>query len=657
MRKLILFATFLLLCIHVNANVQLPKFFSNNMVLQRNHTIPVWGWAAKNEKITLTIHNQTKSTKADNLGKWRIELAEEQAGGPYTLTVKAKNTINITNVLFGDVWICSGQSNMEMKIGAWGFINNYKQEIANANYANIRHFEVKRAVATNPQSDVEGGLWEVCSPQTAANFSAVAYFFARKLTQELNVPIGIINTSWGGTHVETWTSKGAFENSDEFKQMISKMPSLDVNEMMRLKKENFDKKFKGIQQTLETDKLEIDKWQLPNYDDSKWVKFNAPMRWEEQGLADFDGEICFRKTVEISKKNALREAILVLGTIDDNDETYINGIKIGETKSYNQLRVYEVAAGILKQGKNVIVVKIADTGGGGGFYGDADLMKLTFGDTTQTLAGEWLYKIMSITPPTLTLDPNNFPTLLFNGMINPLIPYAIKGAIWYQGEGNVSRAFDYRKAFPLMITDWRTKWKQGNFPFYFVQLATFNENNGNSNKGSAWAELRESQTLALKLPNTGMAITTDIGDAKDIHPKNKQDVGLRLAQIALNKTYKKDNIYTGPVFSSYKINGNKVELSFTNIGTGLTTSDKYGYIKGFEIAGANKKFKYANAIIEGDKVVLFQKEIEKPVAVRFSWADDATESNLFNKEGFPAAPFRTDNWPSITEGVKYEIAN
>lgn len=654
--KNILFAALFLLSNKTNANVQLPKFFSNNMVLQRNRIIPVWGTATKNEKITISIHNQTKSTKADSFGKWRIDLAEEQAGGPYILTVKAKNTINISNVLFGDVWICSGQSNMEMKIGAWGFVNNYKQEIANANYANIRHFEVQRAVATNSQLDVQGGLWEVCSPLTASNFSAVAYFFARKLTQELQVPIGIINTSWGGTHVETWTSKEAFENSDEFKQMISTMPSLDVDAMMKLKKDNFDKKFKAIQQTLVTDKSEIVKWQKPDYDDSKWTKFTAPMRWEEQGLADFDGEICFRKTINISLEDASREAVLELGTIDDIDETYINGIKIGETKSYNQLRKYPLAPGILKTGKNVIVVKIADTGGGGGFYGDADRMKLTFGITSQSLAGVWLYKIKSITPPTLTLDPNNFPTLLFNSMINPLIPYAIKGAIWYQGEGNVSRAYEYRKTFPLMITDWRTHWKQGDFPFYFVQLASFNENNGNSNKGSAWAELRESQTLTLKLPNTGMAITTDIGDANDIHPKNKQDVGLRLAQIALNKTYKKENVYTGPVFSSYKINGNKVELSFTNIGTGLSTSDKYGYIKGFEIAGADNTFKNANAIIEGDKVVLFQKEIEKPVAVRFSWADDASECNLFNKEGFPAAPFRTDDWQCITEGMKYELA-
>ncbi len=654
--KNILLAALFLIVFKADANVQLPKFFSNNMVLQRNHTIPVWGWAAKNEKIIVSIHKQTKITKADNLGKWRIDLAEEQAGGPFILTIKATNTIIINNVLFGDVWICSGQSNMDMKIGGWGFVNNYKQEIANANYANIRHFEVQKAVASKPQTNVEGGQWEVCSPQTAANFSAVAYFFARKLNQDLNVPIGLIVTSWGGTNVETWTSKPAFESNDEFKQMISNMPNLDINELMKQKQENFNIKYKTIKENLKTDTLDIAKWKLIEYDDSKWTKINAPMLWEQQGLADFDGEICFRKTIELAKKDAGKEAFVELGTIDDDDETYLNGVKIGETKSYNKARKYHVDAGILKQGKNVIMVMVKDNTGGGGFYGDADNMKLTIADNQQTLAGVWLYKVKSMANPSLTFDPNSYPTLLFNGMLSPLIPYAIKGAVWYQGESNVSRAYQYRKAFPLLITDWRTHWKQGDFPFYFVQLTTFNENNGNSNKGSAWAEMRQSQALTLTLPNTGMAVTTDIGDPKDIHPANKQDVGLRLAQIALNKTYNKENVYTGPVFSSIKIDANKAILSFTNVGSGLKTTDKYGYVKGFEIAGADKKFKYANAKIEGNNIVLYQNEIEKPIAVRFSWADDASESNLFNKEGFPAAPFRTDDWPSVTESVKYEIA-
>lgn len=655
MKPLIIITSFLLLGSQANANVQLPKFFSNNMVLQRSQNIPVWGWASKNEKITVTLNNQVKTTKADKAGKWRIDLVAEKAGGPYVLNVKATNTVTISNVLIGDVWVCSGQSNMEMKIAAWGFINNYEQEIANANFPNIRQFEVKKAVASQPKIDVEGGFWEVCSPQTAGNFSAVAYFFARKLQQDLSVPIGIINTSWGGTNVETWTSKTSFENSDEFKQMISKMPNLDIKLLMKQKQDSFDEKFKTIKANLTTNKIEIDKWQLPNYDDSNWTRINAPSLWEQQGLADFDGEICFRKTIEIDAVNAGKIALLELGTIDDDDETYLNGVKLGETKSYNQARKYQVEAGVLKPGKNVIVVMVKDNGGGGGFYGDAENMKLTIGTNQQPLAGVWLYKIKSIAAPSLNLDPNSYPNLLYNAMLAPLMPFAIKGAIWYQGESNTPRAYQYRKSFPLMITDWRKQWQQGDFPFYFVQLTSFNDNNGNSAKGSAWAELRESQASALALPNTGMAVTTDIGDAKDIHPKNKLDVGLRLAAIALNKTYNKGNAFNGPVYATYKVQGNKISISFTNVNTGLVAKDKYGYLKGFEIAAADKKFKYAQAIIEGDKVVVFNNEVANPVSVRFGWADDAGENNLLNGDGFLAAPFRTDDWPGITDDKKYNF--
>lgn len=655
MKPLIFITIFLLLGSQANAKVQLPKFFSNNMVLQREHTIPVWGWANKNEKVTVSLNNQVKTTKADKDGKWRIDLAAETAGGPYFLNVKATNSITISNVLIGDVWVCSGQSNMEMKIAAWGFINNYEQEIANANFPNIRQFEVVKTTASQPKSDVDEALWEVCSPKTAGNFSAVAYFFARKLNQDLSVPIGILNTSWGGTNVETWTSKAAFQNSNEFKQMISEMPNLDIKLLLKQKQDTFNEKFKTIKATLLTDILEIAKWQQPNYNDSNWTKINAPNIWEKQGLADLDGEICFRKTIEIDAADAGKVALLQLGTIDDDDETYLNGVKLGETKGYNQARKYQVEAGVLKPGKNVIVVMVKDNGGGGGFYGDAENMKLTIGNKHQSLAGVWLYKIKSIVAPSLNLDPNSYPSLLFNAMINPLIPYAIKGAIWYQGEANTPQAYQYRKSFPLMITDWRKQWQQGDFPFYFVQLTSFNDNNGNSTKGSAWAELRESQASALVLPNTEMAVTTDIGDANDIHPKNKLDVGLRLAAIALNKTYNKGNAFNGPVYSTYKIQGNKISISFTNVKTGLFAKDKYGYLKGFEIAAADKKFKYAQAIIEGDKVVVFNSEVTNPVSVRFGWADDAGENNLLNGDGFLAAPFRTDDWPGITDDKKYEI--
>jgi sialate O-acetylesterase len=315
--------------------------------------------------------------------------------------------------------------------------------------------------------------------------------------------------------------------------------------------------------------------------------------------------------------------------------------------------VYNIPPGVLKAGKNVIAVRVEDTGGGGGIYGDAEFVKLTVGSKVLSLAGLWKFQIEGLIGGNPTAGPNDYPTLLYNAMINPLIPYGIKGAIWYQGEANAGRAYQYRKAFPLMISDWRERWKEGNFPFYFVQLATFNSNNGTSKNGSEWAELREAQAMTLSLPNTGMSITTDIGEAGDIHPKNKQDVGKRLAAIALHDTYGIEGEYEGPVFQSMKVENGKAVVSYTHAGSGLYVKDKYGYIKGFEIAGADQQFHYAKAIVQGDKVIVWQDGLTNPVSVRYNWADDASDGNLYNKDGFPAAPFRTDDWKAVTADVKY----
>jgi sialate O-acetylesterase len=645
----------LLLNVSVSANVHLPKFFNNNMVLQREHTIPVWGWADAKEKITVQLNNQIKMVKAGKDGKWRIDLAAENAGGPYTLTVKGKNTIVINNVVVGDVWICSGQSNMEMPIGSWGFVNNYEQEIAAANYPLIRQIKVPLKTDAAPQPDISEGEWKICTPENAAEFSAVAYFFARELNTELKIPVGIINTSWGGTQVESWTSREAFENDEEFRSMIKGMKQTNLEELIKQKADAVEKKIREIQGDMIPAAAEVATWKEKDFIDGTWKTIRVPGLWEQQGLDDIDGNLWFRKAIDIGSDDAGKAATLDLAMIDDNDETYLNGEKIGATTGYNLKRKYNVPAGMLKAGKNVIAIRINDTGGGGGIWGDEADVKLTMNGKAKSLAGDWKFSIESIASSAASIGPNSYPTLLYNAMINPIIPYAIKGALWYQGEANAGRAYQYRKAFPLMINDWRSRWKQGDFPFYFVQLASWNANNGNSEKGSDWAELRETQTMTLSLPNTGMAVTTDIGDAKDIHPKNKQDVGKRLAAIALNKTYGKNNVYSGPVYQSFKTEGNKIILSFSNIGGGLIAKDKYGYLRGFEVAGADKRFYFAKAFIDGDKVVVMCDAVPGPVAVRYGWADDAGENNLFNKEGFPAAPFRTDDWTGITEKVKFSF--
>jgi sialate O-acetylesterase len=648
-------AAMALLLVHLAsfANVQLPRFFSDNMVLQRERLIPVWGWADPKEKITVQFNQQTKKVIAGKDGKWRIDLSPETAGGPYTLTIKGRNSILISNVLVGDVWICSGQSNMEMQIAAWGFINNYQQEIAAADYPNIRHFKVPQKIASQPKADVTGGEWQVCNPKNAGNFSAVAYFFARELNKELNIPIGLLNTTWGGTQVESWTSREAFENSDEFKTMISGMKAVNLEELEKIKAATVKARIEKLQGVASVTAAEALTWKERDLNDGAWRTMEVPGLWEQQEPADFDGWLWVRKTIELSAEDTGKEAVLELAMIDDNEETYVNGQNVGATSGYNQKRKYIIPAGVLKEGKNVVAVRIHDTGGGGGIWGEANDVKITAGTKVTSLAGKWLYRIEAPAEGAFSVGPNSYPTILYNAMISPLVPYAIKGAIWYQGEANAGRAYQYRKAFPLMISDWRNQWKQGDFPFYFVQLATFNANNGNSEKGSEWAELREAQALTLSLPNTGMSVTTDIGDAKDIHPKNKQDVGKRLAAIALNKTYQKKNVYSGPVYQSFKVEGNKIIVSFTNVAGGLVAKDKYGYVKGFEIAGVDQKFHYAKALIEEDKIVVSCDDVLNPVAVRFGWADDAGDDNLFNKEGFPATPFRSDNWKGITEQARF----
>lgn len=633
------------------ATVRLPNIFGDNMVLQRDKPIPVWGWADKNEKITIQFNQQTKTVKADKNGQWKVFLNPEKAGGPYNLSVKGQNAITVHDVLMGDVWICSGQSNMEFHVK--DVFNADKEKAASAN-PNIRHFYLPKDIATTPKSDIKQSAWLPASPENTGEFTAVGYFFARALNEQLHVPIGLIHTSWGGTIVETWISREGLAGNEAFSDLMKNTPALNLDSFALVNKSRIIKTIQTLQGSL-PDAATAASWSAENTADQSWQKMKVPGAWEGQQLPDFDGEVWFRNNFTVDAADAGKPAELSLGPIDDNDVTYINGTRVGSTNLYSADRVYQVPAGILKAGKNVIAVKIQDTGGGGGFTGDPSDLFVNIAGHKQPLAGNWAFRIASVIAADNNVGPNSYPSLLYNAMINPILPFAIKGAIWYQGESNADRAYQYRKAFPLLINDWRRLWNQGEFPFYFVQLASFNSANGNSKNGSKWAELREAQTLSLNVPNTGMAVITDIGEPKDIHPKNKQDVGKRLAAVALHNTYGQNNVFSGPIYQSMQTTGNKITLSFTSTGSGLTAKDKYGYIRGFEVAGADQQFHYAKAYIDGDKVVVYTDDVNSPVAVRYGWADDNLEDNLFNKEGFPAAPFRTDNWKSVTEDRKYSV--
>ena len=635
----------------LQANIRLPQLFTSHMVLQRDRAIPLWGWADPKETITVTFKGQTQTVVAGKDGTWRITLKPEPTGGPFDLSFKGKNQIVLQDILLGDVWICSGQSNMEWEVEE---TENAPLEIANANFPQIRHFKINKTLAITPQSDVPSGGWNICSPETVSKFTAVGYFFARELNQQLRIPIGLINTSWGGTMVETWISKEAFAQNPDFKDMIADLPVIDLDSLSKVKKAVLNRHVQSLQGPF-SDSSTIAQWKNLHYNDEKWPTLNAPGNWEYQALGEFDGEVWLRKTFELDSADHIKNALMQLAKIDDWDETYLNGVRIGGMDRYTFLRKYAIPDGLLRKGKNVIAVKVTDTGGGGGIWGDPNDLFLTMDQIQLSLAGAWKFQVANISIISHGIGPNDYPTLLYNAMIAPLIPVGIKGAIWYQGESNADRAEEYQKSFPLMITDWRKRWNQGDFPFYFVQLASFKAQNGNSKQGSTWAELREAQSKTLQLPHTGMAITTDIGNPEDIHPRNKQDVGKRLAALALNNDYGQATVCQGPTLNAMTVDGNRAILSFSNQGTGLMTKDKYGYLRGFEIAGADQKFYYAKAWIENNHVVVFQENVPVPLAVRYGWADDASDNNLYNQEGFPAPPFRTDNWPGITAGRKYKI--
>lgn len=636
------------------ADVRLPKIFGSGMVLQRAQPIPVWGWADKGEKITVQFNGRQKTVKTGTDGRWKLFLNAENHGGPYQLIIKGKNTITFNDVWVGDVWVCSGQSNMEFVLNS---AQNAEEEIKAANYPKIRHIKIPRAMAYQPENDLEQpAVWEAASPETAGRFTAVGYFFARKLQQELNIPIGLIHSSWGGTDIETWISRDALEKSNLFVSDEKLASHADLESLIRQRKEKTLKKIKETQGGF-ADAAAVSNWKSDTFDDNSWPQVKIPGLWE-QSVENFDGIVWFRKTIHLSAAEAGKAAQLELARIDDSDDTYVNGARVGGMQNkYNDRRIYSIPAGLLKAGQNVISVRVEDTGGGGGIYGTPDEVKLTIGAKTYPLASAWRYQVEKVFDNSSANagNPNDYPTLLYNAMINPLIGYAIKGVIWYQGENNAGRAYQYRTAFPLLINDWRKRWGQGDFPFYFVQLASWKAANGNSNSGSSWAELREAQAMTLALPNTGMAVTIDIGETGDIHPRNKQDVGKRLAAVALNKTYGKDNAFSGPVFDTMQLDGNRAVLSFKYAEKGLTAKDKYGYVRGFEIAGKDKKFYYAKAVIQGNKIIVSNESVPNPVAVRYAWADDAGDANLYNKEGFPAAPFRTDQWDGITKNAKYTV--
>jgi sialate O-acetylesterase len=636
-----------------HAQLSTAHIFGDHMVLQRNQDIPVWGWSGKASKISVSLNGQKVSTKSDGRGNWKVAFKPMEAGGPYVMTVTfGKSKITYSDIMIGEVWLCSGQSNMEFALrNALG----YRSELKTASDVNIRHFKVPNKMSLEPEKDISGGQWMKADTNTIGDFTAVGYFFAKKISQELHVTVGLINSSWGGTQVESWMSKDALLNSPEMADAAKNLPADWDGVSKRLDKQLRDAYYKPDVANLTQNQLAAE----PSTFFDSWMKGYAPGAWEWQTkLYSYRGQGFMERTVKLEDMYANRKSTLRLGQSNADMSIYINGklINNGPLPANSQL---ELPAGTWRGGDNVLLINLKSeqknpSWFGVGLMGQGNDLYVGFSDTTVNLADNNWHNMPDLNKPYhFNYLPNNTGYVLYNAMIHPLIPYAIAGALWYQGEANVGRAFQYRSSFPLMINNWRSEWKH-EFPFYFVQLSSFGGFQG-SDKGSEWAELREAQTMTLKLPKTGMAITTDIGNPYDVHPRDKADVGFRLAAKALTLTYNKAGFYESPQYSSADFKDGHAEVKFSHVGNGLIVKDKYGYVKGFELAGADHKFYYAQAtIIDGNKVKVWCDQVKQPIAVRYAWTDSPIDANLFCKEGFPVAAFRSDNWKALTEGKKFE---
>ena len=627
----------------------MPKFFGDNMVLQRERPIRVWGRAAKGETVTVRFAGTEVSTRADRTGRWEATLpAMEADATPREMTVAGRGgELRFANVVVGDVWLCSGQSNMEWRLDP---TTGCEAEIAASANPNIRLLSVGDKIAFEEQEDIESGQWVACTPETSRVFSAVGYWFGKFIQAETGVPVGLIDSSWGGTDIETWTSWGAMRTTPDYARYAGKR---SPGEAIGRGIENY----LAYEAVLENDPGDRERWYDPAVaaPETHWPTMTLPQFWEE-ALGSADGRIWFRKTVVLPASAAGKAGVLHLPAVDDADVTYVNGRQVGATQGWDRPRRYELPAGTLHEGENLVVVRVDDTGGSGGIWGDAAGLYLEVGGERYDLAGAWRYRPSATTAMFGIAyggnygNPNSFASLLYNGMIAPLVGYGIRGAIWYQGENNAGRARSYRELFPLMIRDWRGRWGY-EFPFCWVQLANFMAVKPQPGE-SEWAELREAQNGTLALPATGQAVITDIGEANDIHPRNKRDVGYRLSRAALNVAYGRADVAAGgPVYRSMERDGSRIVLTFDAAGA-LRPADgnRYGYLHGFAIAGADRRFVWAKAYVRDDRtVVVFSDEVAEPAAVRYGWADNPQDDDLTDASGLLASPFRTDDWPGITK--------
>jgi sialate O-acetylesterase len=622
------------------SQVRLPRLISDGMILQRETPVKIWGWAKAGEKVSLQLNKQSFQAIADKKGNWQIILPQQQTGGPFDMSIQASNQITLKNILFGDVWLCSGQSNMEYPMSR--LKDRYSKEIANCENSSIRQFKIPMKYDFNaPPEDYSGGKWEEANSQTILNFSGVAYFFARDLYEKYHVPIGILNAAVGGTPAEAWMSADALKDFPQYIAEAEKCKDQSyINKILDEERVIYSAWYGKLNQN-DKGLSSQPNWKVPSMNSSDWATMVIPGYWADEGMNNVNGAMWFRKEIDLPSSMIGKSAWIQMGRIVDADSVFINSQFIGTTSYQYPQRKYTIPANVLKAGKNVIVVRLISSSGKCGFIKDKPYKLFTPGDTIQ-LAGEWKCKLGTTMEP---LQGQTFfqykPTGLYNGMLAPSTNYAIKGAVWYQGESNADRYNEYQKLLTSLITDWRQKRAQGNFPFIIVQLPNYMDAKDEPSE-SNWAEFRYAQLKTLSVENTALVVTIDLGDWNDIHPQNKLDVGKRVALAAEQRAYGDTKVVaSGPIFQSMKTTGNKIELTFSNTGSGLTVKGG-GELKQFSIAGADKKYSWANAKIEGNRIIVWNDAVVHPFYIRYAWADNPEGANLYNKDGLPASPFTTE---------------
>jgi sialate O-acetylesterase len=622
------------------AQVKLPRIIRDSMILQRDEKVNVWGWASAGEKVKVKFNGKTYQAKADASGNWKVQLPPTKAGGPYSIDITASNQINLKEILFGDVWFCSGQSNMVHQLNIHDV--TYAKDIAEANDPQIRQFWIPTLNSLQgAQKDLPTGFWKSAVGEDVRPFSAVAYFFAKHLYEKYKVPIGIINASVGGTPIEAWTSEEGFKDFSTIYSTIQKnKDTAYVNGLNRRPATT-----PRIAPPVDAGLSGATKWFDVSYSPKNWRTINIPGYWEDQGLKDLNGVVWYRKEIDIPALMVGKAAKVFLGRIIDADELYINGKLVGNTTYQYPQRRYNVPANLLKAGKNIFVIRVTNTNGKGGFVPDKPYCIFSGTDTVD-LKGYWQYKVGLVNRQFAGggfgggINAQSQPAALYNAMVSPVIQYNIKGILWYQGESNAGKPQEYGALLTALINDWRTKWNSPSLPFLYPQLPGYMDYNYLPSE-SGWAMLRQQQLQTLTVPNTAMAVTIDLGEWNDIHPDNKKDVGIRLALAARKLAYKEELVYSGPLYQSAQTEGNKIIISFQHTGGGLITNDGEE-LSDFAIAGADQKFVWAKAKIENNKVVVWSDEIKEPMYVRYAWADNPVQPNLYNKEGLPASPFTTE---------------